>query len=454
MSRGAPSGAGSGAGQIVPLTTIVLALAFGCNFIGRGLAETWAVFLLPIEAEFGFSRVQVTSVYSTYLFVAGLAAPFSGMAFDRFGPRFCYLLGMACVAFGTFAAGWAQARWHFILANGITLGIGASLIGMVPASVMLGRWFHVGLGRAVAFGYAGFGTGILLMVPLSQFLIERFGWRDAYHALGAGLLAVGIGLALLPWRRIAAGSPEVAWLRAAEATARFEASRAARGEAAAGSGPGGPAGKAASPATGAARAASGPGFREALRSPAFWDLAVTFHLTAVGMYLVIPQVVAYLVDTGYSPLLAASVFGIAGSLSMGGILAAGWLCDRVGFRFAATLSFLLTLAGTGCLAMLLLGPSPLWLVGFVLLFGLAQGARGPVVSTLTNRIFAGPSAGTIYGVIFAVMSIGSAIGAWASGELHDATGGYGVNFALSAACIAGAAAPFWWASRLRDVRAR
>src|SRR5690606_30591868 len=330
MSRGAPSGAGSGAGQIVPLTTIVLALAFGCNFIGRGLAETWAVFLLPIEAEFGFSRVQVTSVYSTY----------------------------------PFAAGWAQARWHFILANGITLGIGASLIGMVPASVMLGRWFHVGLGRAVAFGYAGFGTGILLMVPLSQFLIERFGWRDAYHALGAGLLAVGIGLALLPWRRIAAGSPEVARLRAAEATARFEASRAARGEAAAGSGPGGPAGKAASPATGAARAASGPGFREALRSPAFWDLAVTFHLTAVGMYLVIPQVVAYLVDTGYSPLLAASVFGIAGSLSMGGILAAGWLCDRVGFRFAATLSFLLTLAGTGCLAMLLLGPSPLWLVGF------------------------------------------------------------------------------------------
>jgi len=434
MSRGASPGADGGAGPAVPITAIVLALAFGCNFIGRGLAETWAVFLLPIEAEFGFSRVEVTSVYSIYLFVAGLAAPFSGMAFDRFGPRFCYLLGMACVALGTFAAGWAQARWHFILTNGLTLGIGASLIGMVPASVMLGRWFHVGLGRAVAFGYAGFGTGILLMVPLSQFLIERLGWRDAYHVLGAGLLVVGIGLALLPWRRIAAGSPEIARLRAAEATARFEATRAGR--------------------SATARTPSAPGFREAVRTPAFWDLAVTFHLTAVGMYLVIPQVVAYLVDTGYSPLVAASVFGIAGSLSMGGILAAGWLCDKVGFRFAATLSFLLTLAGTGCLAMLLPGPSTPWLVGFVLLFGLAQGARGPVVSTLTNRIFAGPSAGTIYGVIFAVMSIGSAIGAWASGQLHDATGGYGVNFALSAACITGAMLPFWWAGRLRDVRAR
>src|SRR5690606_3676407 len=345
MSPGLLRGPGTGAGPAVPITAVILGLAFGCNFIGRGLAETWAVFLLPIEAEFGFARVEVTSVYSIYLFVAGLAAPFSGMAFDRFGPRFCYLLGMACVALGTFAAGWAQARWHFILTNGLTLGIGASLIGMVPASVMLGRWFHVGLGRAVAFGYAGFGTGILLMVPLSQFLIERLGWRDAYHVLGAGLLVVGIGLALLPWRRIAAGSPEIARLRAAEATAGCEAARSGR--------------------RGGARGPSAPGFREAVRSPAFWDLAVTFHLPAVGMYLVIPQVVAYLVDTGYSPLVAASVFGIAGSLSMGGILAAGWLCDKVGFRFAATLSFLLTLAGTGCLAMLLPGPSTPWLVGFV-----------------------------------------------------------------------------------------
>jgi len=430
---------GDGATPALPLVAIVLALAFGCNFIGRGIAETWAVFLLPIEAEFGFARSEVTSVYSIYLVVAGLAAPFSGMAFDRFGPRFCYLVGMACVALGTFAAGWAQARWHFVLANGLTVGIGASLIGMVPASVMIGRWFHAGLGRAVAFAYAGFGTGILLLVPLSQFLIERIGWRSAYHALGAGLLVVGLGLLALPWRRIAAGSPTVARSRATEATARFEAGRRAAGEVA---------------DADIARAPAAVRLADAVRTPAFWDLAITFHLTALGMYLVIPQVVAYLVDTGYSPLVAASLFGLAGSLSMGGILTAGWLCDKVGFRFAATLSFVLTIAGTGCLAMLLLGPSTLWLGGFVLLFGLAQGARGPVVSTLTNRIFAGPSAGTIYGIIFAVMSIGSGIGAWASGQLHDATGDYGLGFAISAACILGAMAPFWWSTRLRDIRAR
>lgn len=420
------------------MTVVVLALAFGCNFIGRGIAETWAVFLLQIEAEFGFARSEVLSVYSSYLVVAGLAAPFSGMAFDRLGPRFCYVVGMICVGLGTLAAGWATARWHFVMLNGVAVGVGASLIGMVPATVMIGRWFHAGLGRAVGFAYAGFGTGILLLVPLAQVLIEQYGWRTAYQLLGAGLLVVGLGLTVLPWRRIAGGSPDVGRARAAEAEARLRTDAT----------------DASGPKLAAASRGSGMHLGEAMRTPAFWDLALTFHLTAAGMYLVLPQVVAYLVETGYAPLLAASLFGLAGSLSMGGILTAGWLCDKVGFRFAATLSFVFTLAGTGCLAMLHFGPSALWLAGFVLLFGLAQGARGPVVSTLTSRIFSGPGAGTIYGVIFAVMSIGSALGSWASGRLHDLTGGYDLGFALSAACIVGAASPFWWSTRLRDVRAR
>src|SRR5690606_12920163 len=156
---------------------------------------------------------------------------------------------------------------------------------------------------------------------------------------------------MLPWRRIAGGSPDVARMRAAEATARFEAARANRPETPAALGRG-QAATAAAPGVAAA-----PSFAAALRTPGFWDLAATFHMTALGMYLIIPQVVAYLVETGYSPLVAAGLYGLAGSLSTGGILTAGWLCDKVGFRFAATLSFVLTLAGTGCLAMLLLGPS-------------------------------------------------------------------------------------------------
>ena len=72
----------------------------------------------------------------------------------------------------------------------------------------------------------------------------------------------------------------------------------------------------------------------------------------------------------------------------------------------------------------------------------AQGARGPIVSTMSNRIFAGRSAGTIYGTIYAAMSVGGAVGSLAGGILHDASGGYRAVFLMSLAAIALAAEPF------------
>ncbi|MEZ5730124.1 MAG: MFS transporter [Burkholderiaceae bacterium] len=107
---------------------------------------------------------------------------------------------------------------------------------------------------------------------------------------------------------------------------------------------------------------------------------------------------------------AASIFGVAGMLSMVGIVTSGWLSDRVGYRFAATLSFVLTLAGTACLAAISFSSLVLFPIGFVLLFGVAQGARGPIISTLSNRFFAGASAATVFGILYLAMSIGAALG--------------------------------------------
>ena len=398
------------------LPALVVGIGFLFNFVGRGVAEAWSVFLLPIEDEFGWRRQDVTAVYSAFLLVNGLVAPFTGMLFDRLGPRACYGAGLALLAAATLAASFAAAQWHFYARVGVAFGIATSAIGMVPASVMIGRWFGVALGRAIAIAYAGFGTGVLLLVPLSQWLIEGWGWRAAYRVLGTGFVLLLAGAMLLPWRRIAAGSPAVAAARA------------------------GAGGRRDTPAA--------HGVASALRTREFWLLVQVFHFTAIGMYLVIPQTVAYLVDRGFAPLAAATLFGTAGMLSTAGIMGAGWLADRVGFKFAASASFACTLAGTGCLAALQWSGSPWWVAGFVLLFGIAQGARGPIVSTLSNRFFAGPSTATIYGVVYLAMALGAALGAWGSGVLHDLTGGYGVAFALSALAIVVAAAPFWLTRRL------
>lgn len=387
----------------------VLFLCFAFNMVGRGVADSYIVFLLPLGAEFGWNRSAVSSVYSIYLVVTGLAATLTGILFDRWGPRLVYPLGLAILGAGYLLAGSLTRLWQFQLCVGVMGGLGVSALGMIPASSLLRRWFRHNLSTAIGIAYAGFGSGTLVIVPLAQYLIGAFGWRDAYRLLGTGLLVLLPLALLLPWRRLAAA----------------------------------PAPPARTPSPAGEASPAGPTLRSAVRSRAYWSLVQVFFFTALAMFTLIVQVVAYLVDLGYAPLEAAGAYGLVGFLSVIGMIASGWLADRIGARATATLSYALTALGILALLGLALSPSPWLLAAFVLLFGITQGARGPIVSSLAARLFPGPGFATIFGTIFATMSLGSGLGSWMSGMLHDLTGGYAASLAFSLACLVLAGAPFW-----------
>jgi MFS family permease len=90
-----------------------LAACFALNMFGRGLGDTYAAFLLPLEREFHWTRSQVTGVYSIYLLVNGFTAPLVGMVFDRLGPRWVYGAGMASLGTAFFFAGSLSSLWQF-----------------------------------------------------------------------------------------------------------------------------------------------------------------------------------------------------------------------------------------------------------------------------------------------------------------------------------------------------
>jgi MFS family permease len=119
------------------------------------------------------------------------------------------------------------------------------------------------------------------------------------------------------------------------------------------------------------------------------------------------------------------------------------MADRYSPRKAATFSFIGTALGVAMLYALTYRASEVLLVAYVLLFGICQGARGPVVAGLSARLFSGPGQATVYGAIYALMSIGTGLGAMLSGALHDWTGGYRAGFLLALVAVALAAAPFW-----------
>ena len=386
----------------------VLVLAFSLNFIGRGIADAFAALILPLEAEFGWRRSALTGVFATYMLVSGLAAPLSGWIFDRFGPRAVYALGLMMLAAGTLLSSRADAIWQIYLSSGVLVGLGASATGMVTAAALVSRWYKARLSTAIAVTYAGSGFGMLVMLPLAQALIEYAGWRSAWQMMGIAAAALVLPCVALPWARLA----------------RRPGTAAGTSKLSTDSGP------------------AGPGLREALRHGAYWRLIQVFFFTALASYLVTPQVVALLIEAGMQPILAASAYGMAGLLSTAGIVSAGWFTDRLGHQRTALIAFASTTLGVLGLMLTVLTASPLAVGLYVVCFGLAQGARGPIVSTLSNRIFAGPSVGTIYGTVYASMAVGGAIGSFAGGWLHDVFEGYLPVLLLSLVSLTLAAEPF------------
>ena len=416
-SPSAPARAQPLAGHAIAVVVIACLL----NFTGRGVSDALAAFILPLEAEFGWARSDLTGVFATVMLVSGLAAPLAGFIFDRFGPRLIYGAGLLLLGAASLVAAHAQTRWQIYLGAGVMMGAGAAATGMVCATTLIARWHRARLTTAIAIAYAGAGSGTLVLLPVAQALIDSVGWRSAWQALGSLPLAAAPLCMLLPWSRL--GHPPDAVAAAS---------------------------KAPHPPSEPQPASRFAALRTAWSDPCYWQLAQVFFFTALASYHVTPQVVAMLIEGGMKPIVAASAYGFAGLLSTVGIIGAGWLGDRMGHQRAGLTSFVLTASGLVGLLWVALSGSLIGLLMYVFGFGLAQGARGPIVSMLSNRLYAGPAAGMIYGTIYALMAIGAAIGAWSGGLLHDRTASYWPLVAVALALIGLAALPFRTSSALMN----
>jgi MFS family permease len=381
---------GTATAPVKPVRTAlgVLAICFALSVFGRGLGESFSVFLLPISESFGWDRADVVSVYSLSALAGGLASPLIGRLFDYSGPRSVYSLGLLLFG-GAFLFGAnAHRLWQIQLSIGVCVGLGIALIGNVPNSILLGRWFGPKLPTAMAVVYSATGAGVLVLLPASQVLIDHFGWRGAYEIFGTAALVLLLPLLVLPWRLFSEGQPHL--------------TKAATTEA----------------------ADEGWTLLRAMRHHAFWALFWTFFFTAIGMYAITPQIVAYLIETGFPPLQAATAWGFSGVVLLFGMLGVSWLDGIIGRRPSVLLSYALSIFGIFLLWLLQWYPNIWVLTGFVVCFGSMIGSRGPLLTATAMKLFKGKRVGTIYGSISIGSGLGSAFGSWSGGLIHDISHSY------------------------------
>ena len=391
--------------------TLVVILAFLMNLLSRGFGETFAVFLLPIESEMGWTRTTLAGIYAIYMGAHGLAGVVIGWFVDRVGPRIVYTIGLLIYGLAFSLARFGTEPWHFYLTTGVMAGIAMTAIGMTTATVLITRWYQGPRARqlspAIGIAYSGMGAGVILWIPITNELIEMLGWRETYRTLGIILCVLAVIVYVLPWRKLQL------------TTFPFSRFGGVLGDSTDGH------------------------LRAALQTKMFWLLFVIMFITAVAMYLVGPQLVAYLVSVGFGSTVASMAFSINGFLTVFGIAGTGWLARHFGMKRVATVSYAMSITACILLACLSVTPAMVLLALAILPLGLSQGARGPIVSVLASRAFSGHGLGAIYGAMTMGIGLGGMSGAWLSGVFYDMTGGYFLSYSVSVVSALIGVGLFW-----------
>ncbi len=387
--------------------------------VGNGLYFSFSVFLVPLVEEFRWSRGLTAGAQSVSTIVQGVLAPVAGILVDRFGPRRVILTGAVLLSTASLLGSMVRSAWELYLCTGVLGAAGLVGLGPVPMGVLISRWFSERRGRAVGVAFSGMGFGVFVTGPLAQWLIASLGWRIASAILGAGALSI-----LVP----------VVWAGARDPQPRRDERAAISARV--------------SPSKGESR---GPGpdwtLQRALGTRAFWALWLAYLFTPLAVFPVTTHQVAFAIDRGFPPMLAASVFGVMGLMSIVGRVSFGLGADRFGGALAATTSFGCTAGGALALLALETDPRAGWLVVYALLFGLGFGARGPIITVMASDLFGGRRFGVIYGALNVGNGLGGAIGPWFGGVVHDVMGSYRVVFLASVVFCALGSTCFWLARR-------
>ena len=355
----------------------------------------FGVFVAPMRESLDVGSTPFGLGLTVRLLGFAATGPIVGRLLDRYGSR--GPLSITIVLFGASVAalGLVREAWQMVallLFMG-TLGFWGS--SSLYFTVMASQWFVRRRGKAMSVMFVGFPLGIAISAPLSQALIAAFGWRAAWQVLGIGSAVIVLLIARLVLR----DRPEDMGLLPDGATQR------------AGDGHGAP-----PPHT-----EHSWSLHDALRTGAFWRLAVSFGTVMMGMSAIGLFWVPYFIGKGYPAGLAAwalSTYALS-QATMSLLLAP--LADRFQPRFLAMFGFASFIAAF----ILMMNVNAAWQMFLTAILGGAGVGSGMLLQAqMWPNYFGRRNIGSIRGAAFPLTLVFSGAGSLATGLIFDAMGSY------------------------------
>lgn len=387
----------------------IVGTAFVCHAVNVGLIfYSWGVFLAPLSQHFG-SRGSVALAYSLMQAASAAIGLVVGRLVDRHGAKPVQLVGACALALGYLGLSQVDSLPGLYVCLIGPLALGSTTVGGLPANAAVARWFVRRRGTALGIATAGISFGGIVFAPLSQYLIDHIGWRDAYAVLGLLVLVLVVPPVLAFMRRdprdlglwpdgvrpaaAARSSGTDSWLE-------DELERSLTPQA-------------------------------AVREPAFWLLAAAFALTMSGIAGTLLYQNSLLIERGVPAARASLVLAATAAMGTLGKLGFGRLLDAYDQRRVAAWCFLAQAAGVTVLG---LGHGPLALALYVVLYGYAMGGNATLQASLIAEAFGRRHYGAIAARLTPFVVLSQAVVVPLTGYARDHLGSYGP--ALAAIVVA------------------
>ena len=392
---------------------LIVLVAFLGTFCSAGIGGYGlGVFLKPMTTSLGWSRTSLAWFSPVRAVVMAFTGPLLGPFVERKnGPRILYTIGGIAAGIGCIAVWGVKDAWHFYLAFGIVWGFGQALLGgQIIAGPIVSKWFVKYRGRATAIYAMGVSGGGVFFIPLNTFLIEKYGWENAWLVLGFITLISIVPLSFLYMRRqpedmnlLPDGETKVDDNRDIPSAADLEISWTVN---------------------------------EASKTSSLWLLILSFNLMTMSIGATLLNQVPYLTDKNLGIGMATVAATSFGFVAMAAKIPWGILADRFEIRYLAGLCFLIASLG---LFILVIADNIVLIFLYVIIYGI--GAGGPPVlqnvmwSNYYGRKFQGAIRGTFAPLNLVGMGFAPVFATW----IYDSTGNYDIAFFVFAAgCFLGA----------------